>query len=162
MTTRERSLSNLLGLEPSFRKKVENWWAECEADGIELLIYCGLRTFKEQDDLYAQGRTEAGRIITNARGGQSFHNYGKAIDYVPLKHGKADWDDEKNYARAQAIGAKLGLRAISWETPHLEDGSVASWRDLAKVPTMERKDPSVKLKTPASTKPRKAIGRGLR
>jgi D-alanyl-D-alanine carboxypeptidase len=155
-------LSSLSGLEPSFRKKVEDWWAECEAEGIELLIYCGLRTFKEQDDLYAQGRTEAGRLITNARGGQSFHNYGRAIDYVPLKNGRADWDDDKTYARAQAIGAKLGLRAISWETPHLEDGSVASWRDLAKVPTIERKAPSVTLKAPASTKPRKAIGRGLR
>ena len=155
-------MSNLSGLEPSFRKKVEDWWAECEEEGIELLIYCGLRTLKEQDELYAQGRTEAGRIITNARGGQSFHNYGRAIDYVPLKNGKADWDDEKNYTRAQAIGAKLGLRAISWETPHLEDGSVASWRDLAKVPTIERKAPSVKIKALASTKPRKATGRGLR
>jgi hypothetical protein len=162
MTIRERSLSNLSGLEQSFRKKVEDWWAECEAEGIEILIYCGLRTFKEQDDLYAQGRTEAGRIITNARGGQSFHNYGRAIDYVPLKNGKADWDDEKNYKKCQDIGLIYGLRAISWETPHLEDGSVASWRDLAKVPTIERKYPSVTLKAPTSTKPRKAIGRGLR
>jgi hypothetical protein len=162
MTTRERSLSNLSGLEPSFRKKVEKWWAECEANGIELLIYCGLRTFKEQDDLYAQGRTEAGRLITNARGGQSFHNYGRAIDYVPLKNGRADWDDERNYKKCQDIGLTYGLRAISWETPHLEDGSVASWRDLAKVPTIERKAPSVKIKASTSTKPRKAIGRGLR
>ena len=162
MTIRERSLSNLSGLEPSFRKKVEDWWAECEEEGIELLIYCGLRTFKEQDELYAQGRTEAGRIITNARGGQSFHNYGKAIDYVPLKNGKADWDDEKNYKKCQDIGLTYGLRAISWETPHLEDGSVASWRDLVKVPTIERKAPSVKIKAPTSTKPRKAGGRGLR
>lgn len=162
MTIKERSLSNLSGLEPSFRKKVEDWWAECEEQGIELLIYCGLRTFKEQNELYAQGRTEAGRIITNARGGQSFHNYGKAIDYVPLKNGKADWDDERNYKKCQDIGLTYGLRAISWETPHLEDGSVASWRDLAKVTTIERKAPSVKTKSPASTKPRKAIGRGLR
>ena len=43
-----------------------------------------LRTFAEQDALYAQGRTKAGSIVTKARGGQSYHNYGLAIDIVLL------------------------------------------------------------------------------
>jgi peptidoglycan L-alanyl-D-glutamate endopeptidase CwlK len=41
-----------------------------------------LRTFAEQDALYAQGRSKPGAIVTKAKGGQSYHNYGLAIDIV--------------------------------------------------------------------------------
>lgn len=58
-----------------------------------------LRTFAEQDGLFAQGRTKAGPIVTKAKGGQSYHNYGLAIDIVLLvdkdKNGTfetASWD----------------------------------------------------------------------
>ena len=43
-----------------------------------------LRTFAEQDVLYAQGRSKPGKVVTNAKGGQSYHNYGLAIDIVLL------------------------------------------------------------------------------
>ena len=43
-----------------------------------------LRTFAEQNKLFAQGRTAPGKIVTRARGGQSYHNYGFAIDIVLL------------------------------------------------------------------------------
>ena len=36
----------------------------------------GLRTIEYQNSLYAQGRTTKGAIVTNAKGGQSNHNYG--------------------------------------------------------------------------------------
>jgi peptidoglycan L-alanyl-D-glutamate endopeptidase CwlK len=39
------------------------------------------RCHKAQNTLYAQGRTAPGRIVTNARGGQSIHNYGLAFDF---------------------------------------------------------------------------------
>jgi peptidoglycan L-alanyl-D-glutamate endopeptidase CwlK len=41
-----------------------------------------LRTFAEQDALFAQGRSKPGKVVTNAKGGQSYHNYGLAIDIV--------------------------------------------------------------------------------
>jgi peptidoglycan L-alanyl-D-glutamate endopeptidase CwlK len=70
-----------------------------------------LRTFTEQDTLYAQGRTRLfdnqGKrlgIVTKAKGGQSIHNYGLAIDIVLLvdndKNGtkeSASWDTVKDY-----------------------------------------------------------------
>jgi peptidoglycan L-alanyl-D-glutamate endopeptidase CwlK len=43
-----------------------------------------LRTFAEQQALFNQGRTTAGKIVTNARAGQSYHNYGLAVDIVLL------------------------------------------------------------------------------
>ena len=73
-----------------------------------------LRTFAEQDALYAQGRTKPGAVVTKAKGGQSYHNYGLAVDIVLLidtdgngtfetaswdgktdfdKDGKSDWQE---------------------------------------------------------------------
>ncbi|ASI35272.1 MULTISPECIES: M15 family metallopeptidase [unclassified Exiguobacterium] len=47
-------------------------------------IYVGVaqsyRTKQEQDALYAVGRTRPGKIVTYARGGQSNHNFGVAVD----------------------------------------------------------------------------------
>lgn len=57
-----------------------------------------LRTFKEQNDLYAQGRTKPGGKVTNAKGGDSFHNYGLAVDFCLLIDGKeVSWDMKKDY-----------------------------------------------------------------
>lgn len=54
----------------------------CHKDGINAQTYFTYRSVEEQDELYAQGRTKAGNIVTNAKGGKSFHNYGLAIDII--------------------------------------------------------------------------------
>ena len=51
-----------------------------------------LRTFKEQAEIYAKGRTAPGKIVSNARPGRSWHNYGMAVDIVLLVGGGALWD----------------------------------------------------------------------
>jgi peptidoglycan L-alanyl-D-glutamate endopeptidase CwlK len=51
-------------------------------EGLTFHLFSGLRTFEEQDSLYAKGRTSPGKRVTNARGGYSWHNYGLAVDYV--------------------------------------------------------------------------------
>jgi peptidoglycan L-alanyl-D-glutamate endopeptidase CwlK len=57
-----------------------------------------LRTIAEQDALYAQGRTAPGKIVTNAKGGKSYHNYGAAIDICLIIDGKeASFDMLKDY-----------------------------------------------------------------
>ena len=63
-----------------------------------------LRTFAEQDSLYAQGRTKPGSKVTNAKAGHSYHNYGLAIDIVLLvdkdKNGSfetAEWDNKTDF-----------------------------------------------------------------
>lgn len=48
--------------------------------GCHAKVICGNRTYSEQDDIYAQGRTRPGPIVTNARGGYSYHNFGLAFD----------------------------------------------------------------------------------
>lgn len=57
-----------------------------------------LRIIAEQDALYAQGRIKQGKIVTNAKGGKSYHNYGLAIDICLILDGKeASWDTLKDY-----------------------------------------------------------------
>ncbi len=126
-------------LQPDFAKRVRAWLEECRTSGLNLYIYEGLRSNARQAELYAQGRTKKGRIVTNAGPGQSFHNYGRAIDFVPLKAaGKAAgmfeawWNGNAVYKKAQDIAKKHGLRALSWETPHLEDANYANWKALKK------------------------------
>lgn len=53
-----------------------------KAAGFPFYLYMGLRDWQTQDELYAQGRTKPGKIVTNARGGDSLHNYGLAVDFV--------------------------------------------------------------------------------
>lgn len=56
-----------------------------------------LRTFKEQNDLYAKGRTAPGKKVTNAKGGESYHNYGLAIDIVIINNGQAIWSRGQDF-----------------------------------------------------------------
>lgn len=77
-----------------------------------------LRTYAEQDALYAQGRTIPGKIVTNAKGGQSYHNFGLAFDIVLLK----DTDGNGTYETA------------SWETNVDMDGDgVADWMEVVAI-----------------------------
>lgn len=164
MTQRERSLKNIYSLNIDFAKRVLEWFEDCEKEGLDLLIYCGYRSNDEQNELYKKGRETSGRIVTNARAGQSFHNYGRAFDYVPIKNGQPDWDDTKTYKKAQEIGKKYNLRAISWETPHLEDGNYESWRNLqSEFPSAVREVMSPPTIQSTEKKSQKKVGgRGLR
>lgn len=82
---------------------------ECRKEGIDALITSTKRDNESQDALYAQGRTLPGKIVTNARGGESFHNYGCAFDFVPLVNGKAQWNDTALFVRCGEIAERVGL-----------------------------------------------------
>lgn len=99
----------------------------CAQAGVAVLITQGLRTWQEQDELYAQGRSQPGKIVTNARGGQSWHNFGLAFDIVVLDSlGKAEWNTaHPGWKEAARIGKSLGLEwGGDWTTfkdlPHFQ------------------------------------------
>lgn len=87
--------------------------------GIMVIITEALRTIEYQNKLYAQGRTTAGSIVTNARGGYSNHNFGYAFDFALIgPNGKSIlWDTKRSdndnpkadWMEVVAIGKKLGL-----------------------------------------------------
>jgi hypothetical protein len=83
--------------------------------GIQIMVTQGLRTWEEQDALYAKGRTVAPignkYVVTKAKGGQSFHNFGLAVDIVILDAmGKTDWDvNHPGWAAASKAGKSVGF-----------------------------------------------------
>lgn len=88
--------------------------------GITIKIISGLRTYAEQDALYAQGRTAPGKIVTNARGGHSNHNFGIAFDVGVFEEGEYLQDSPK-YKAVGALGVDLGLDwGGNWTTFHDE------------------------------------------
>jgi len=113
-----RSLDDLI---PQAKEKVDAFIAECHANGIDLLVTSTYRDNDSQAALYAQGRTTPGNIVTNAKAGESFHNYRCAVDVVPLVNGKAVWntsgEDGKLWEKVGEIGEKNGLEwAGRWKS----------------------------------------------
>jgi len=65
---------------PMFRQFLCLAQATAATMGCDYILISGNRTWKEQDALYAKGRTAPGAIVTNAKGGSSNHNFGIAVD----------------------------------------------------------------------------------
>jgi len=93
---------------------------------VDIRVIQGLRTWPQQNALYQQGRTTAGKIVTNAQAGYSMHNFGLAVDVAPfLQNGQPDWvigDANWKNLLATALIFKLSEGA-QWRTfpdnPHL-------------------------------------------
>src|SRR5437868_4470206 len=92
--------------------------------GIKIEVISGLRTYEEQDALYAKGRTAAGPKVTNARAGYSNHNFGIAFD-IGVFEGSRYIDESPKYRAVGVLGADLGLEwGGNWKTiqdePHFQ------------------------------------------
>jgi peptidoglycan L-alanyl-D-glutamate endopeptidase CwlK len=133
------SSRRLEDLHPRVRAMCEAHIAACRAAGIDIIITSTLRTMEEQAALYAQGRSTPGRKVTNAKPGQSFHNYGLAYDVVPLRAGKPVWGtigpDLALWQRVGALGKAQGLEwAGDWvrfkEFPHFQWTGGLTLKDL--------------------------------
>ena len=78
-------------LDPLLRPHAYEFIELCEKYGIQILIIEAIRSIDRQAKLYAKGRSTPGKIVTNARPGRSFHNYGFAFDFCPIYDGKCAW-----------------------------------------------------------------------
>lgn len=116
----ERQINSL---HPAIKSIAIEFLTEAKKQGFNLMVTSGLRTYKQQEDLYNQGRTTPGNVVTNARPGYSYHNFGLAFDVAGLKDGKLDYNID--WTKLGAIGKKVGL---SWggdwtsfkDKPHFE------------------------------------------
>ena len=128
-----RSLDELL---PPVKARVDQFLADCKNHGIDLIVTSTYRDFESQNALYAQGRTTGGSIVTNARGGQSFHNYKCAIDIVPIVGGKPVWDARNLiWNKIGSLGKLAGLEwAGDWkafkETAHFQYTGGLTLKDI--------------------------------
>lgn len=136
-------------LHPSIRAEVTKIIEECDealTGKAKIRITDGFRTPEEQDLLYAKGRTKPGKKVTNAKGGQSIHNYGFAVDICLIINEKEaswdtkkDWDNDKvaDWYECVKIFAKHGYEwGGNWKTfkdmPHFEKRNL-TWKQLSKL-----------------------------
>jgi peptidoglycan L-alanyl-D-glutamate endopeptidase CwlK len=111
-------------LDADLKVKATNFINAVEQElGIKLRITQAFRTFAEQNALYAKGRTAPGSVVTNAKGGDSYHNYGLAFDVAIIDNGAVSYNITPEIA---AIGARYGLEwGGNWtsfkDKPHFQD-----------------------------------------
>ncbi|MDI3525845.1 MAG: peptidoglycan LD-endopeptidase CwlK [Tenuifilum sp.] len=87
------SVERIKKLHPKVRDEVLSIYHELVRQKVPIRITDTLRTFEEQEELYSRGRTKPGKIVTKAKPGRSYHNYGLALDFCLLMNDgkKASW-----------------------------------------------------------------------
>ena len=125
-------IADLDALHPYFREKIIKLVASCKRKGIELAIVESYRTVAKQNEYKAMGKK-----YTRATGGHSKHQYGLAIDVVPIIDSVAQWDNARLWKKIGAVGEQLGLRwGGRWRTlydpGHFEWSGGLSSHSLAK------------------------------
>jgi peptidoglycan L-alanyl-D-glutamate endopeptidase CwlK len=110
-----RSLDDLI--DP-VKERVEHFLSLCKDEGIDLLVTSTYRDNESQQALYEQGRTTAGKVVTNAKAGDSWHNWRCAVDVVPMVNGKPNWDGSHPvWSKIGELGEQAGLEwAGRWRT----------------------------------------------
>lgn len=130
----KRTIENLGSLNKKALAKLEPFVTAVEQamekHGVKVEVISGLRSWAAQAALFAQGRTKPGRIVTKARPGSSWHNYGLAIDLGLFSNGVyLDEVDPKRADRLyQEIGSIAAKHGVEWagnwksftETPHFQ------------------------------------------
>ena len=122
-------------LHPKVKELAEKFLKECALAGLNIKISETYRSIARQDELYAQGRTTKGNIVTNAKGADmsSYHQWGLAFDI--FNNVKGHEYDIGILTKAGAIGQKLGLEwGGSWKDfkdyPHFQYTFGLSIKDL--------------------------------
>jgi len=152
----QKTLERIKLMHPKLIKEVEEIYEEiCEAlTGRAICRFTStLRTFAEQDALYAKGRTAPGGRVTNARGGFSVHNYGMALDIVLIKDGKeAVWDVKTDFDKDgksdwmevveifKQYGWEWGGNWKFYDAPHFQKTFGKSVRELLALKTANKVD----------------------
>jgi peptidoglycan L-alanyl-D-glutamate endopeptidase CwlK len=150
------SLQRINTLHPKVRQEVINTIELVNAKltkHSQVRIVQATRDFEYQNHLYALGRTEKnqgfspkkpfGNIVTKAKGGQSYHNYGLAFDFCLLIEGKEiSWNTVKDYdgdGQADWLEVVLEFTKIGWkwgkafdDLPHLEKTFGLDYKEMLK------------------------------
>jgi len=96
-------------LHPIVASKCRDFINKCDLEGIDVIIISTYRDLESQAQIYAQGRTKPGKIVTKAKPGESYHNYKVAFDFVPIIYGKAQWNNTELFEKCGKIAESCGL-----------------------------------------------------
>lgn len=131
----DRTEGIIKSLDPKAVPAIRKFTAEAKAIakdkyGCEYVLISGNRTYAEQNTLYTQGRTRPGKIVTNAKGGQSNHNFGIAIDAGVFKSGS--YLDNSNPRTAELVHRDVAKISAKYG---LEWGG--DWKSMVDIPHFE-------------------------
>ena len=98
-------IADLTALHPYFRDKIIQLIQTCRKKGIELRVVESYRTRAKQAEYYTMGKK-----YTRSQGGKSKHQYGLAVDLVPIVNGEAQWENKALWKKIGVVGESLGLR----------------------------------------------------
>ena len=112
MTFDERTERNLATLHPEVQRVMRSFLGVAKVIaakvGCDVKVISGTRSYAEQDALYARGRTVPGLKISNAKGGESNHNFSLACD-IAIFRGKEYCPEHPLYNELGTLGKSLGL-----------------------------------------------------
>jgi peptidoglycan LD-endopeptidase CwlK len=120
------SEERLAQVNPKLAALVRQMADQLASEAIDVRVTQGLRTWAEQAALYEQGRSTSGPRVTNAPPGYSYHNFGLAVDLVPMIDIGPDWNTSHPvWQRMVTVGQSVGLTAGAlWRTfpdrPHFQ------------------------------------------
>lgn len=116
----ERTERNIATLMPPAQALARQFMKAAASFPLSVRILSGSRTYAEQDAIYAIGRTnQVGKAtVTNAKGGQSNHNFGIAWDVGIFEANGRYMDgslkkDDKAYSDLAAL-AKATVQSLEW------------------------------------------------
>lgn len=127
-----------MGIHPKLQLKVNELKQAMSDRGWTVDMFEGYRSFERQQQLYNQGRTTPGKIVTHAKPGQGLHNYGLAADMVFKVDGKWSWAERLPWKVLGEEGKKLGL---TWggdfkkikDFPHMEYTGGLSLKEVKEI-----------------------------
>lgn len=98
-------------LDPAIQGSVQSMMTEAGAEGKTLWLVSGLRSFKQQNALYAIGRQpgDTRKKVTWAHDGQSPHTHGLAVDVTFSSRGGTGPNWKSNFNKIGALGEAVGL-----------------------------------------------------
>jgi peptidoglycan hydrolase-like protein with peptidoglycan-binding domain len=133
-------VKSLEGLNPFVKAQAQKLLvnANKRLTNYKMIITEAYRSKAEQDKLFAQGRSTPGDRVTNARGGQSMHNYGLAIDFaLATPDGKkAVWDTQSDFDR----DGKADWMEVVEEAKKLGFSWGGDWRGFVDNPHFQMTD----------------------
>jgi peptidoglycan LD-endopeptidase CwlK len=142
------SEARLAQVHPKLAALVRKMADQLAEENINIRVVQGFRSYEQQADLYADGRDANGnvvdksKVVTNAKPGTSWHNYGLAVDVAPFDAGIPDWNaSHPAWKRIVEAGESAGLISGSiWRTfpdwPHFQ---------LAELPISPSADDAIAL-----------------
>lgn len=119
------SEERLQEVHPELARRIRNLADQLVVRSISIRVTQGFRSYSDQLKLYAQGRTEPGPKVTDAPPGHSAHNFGYAVDIVPMDGTLPNWNAETpEWKSVLELALSCGLaEGAQWRTfpdrPHL-------------------------------------------